>query len=499
MILTMRQLIRGTALVLGCTAMMAGAQLAIEPIIREPGEPVKPPVPSVPTPRTTRFAEGPQGDILEFRDRARLQGSLVSMDAAEGDLVWEHPAAMEPIVFEPQELHRVTLGRRLTPRRVDDAMAIRLTNGDQLFGRLTAMGTDTVTIDTWYAGRLDIDRSMVSRIAKHHALTGLVYDGPDAVSQWRTGGENPDWRLKDGALASRSNTPLGRIFEDLPDPAIITFDLAWENALNVLITLYTDDVSRHDAGGYAVHLFSSHTRLLSFDQERELSDEHLSMTPLAGAGPQDSRMRAALWLNRGAGEITLVINGVQQAAWSGLDFEGLDGKGIVFEPQMEGEFRLSALRIREWDGVAPPLRPDAAAKADTDLLVFANNDQVSGRVNTLREGMLQIETSFATTSVPLAEVMEITFSSVDRRTAAPEEGCVVAEFAGEGEVTLVQVKIAAGELRGTSAAFGPLVAPLNAFRSLRFHDRDPAPEPEPAAEEDPSLPPRTALPPGLNI
>ncbi len=141
-------------------------------------------------------------------------------------------------------------------------------------------------------------------------------------------------------------------------------------------------------------------------------------------------------------------------------------------------------------------RPGAAGKADTDVLVFANNDQVSGQVQALRDGQLQIETSFGPTSAPWAEVLEITFASAGRRTAAAGEGSVVAEFTGEGAVTLDQVKIEAGEIRGTSASFGTLVAPLSAFGTLRFS----SPEPLPAAETDSAgafnrPPPVAALPP----
>lgn len=219
----------------------------------------------------TALAE-PAEDMLRFRNGDTLHGQYQGLD--EGPLVqWLSSEAEENIAFETRNLQKLSLngGRALTP--VTSQGVLNLVGGDVLPADLLSMGSDSITIQTQYAGHLTIPRNQVLSLQPNRNGGNVLYAGPFSEDQWhllpRRGevspapqeveeadalpaleGEKPAPAEKEeevekawvysGAAWYSNTSQLLYLDTPLPSQVSIRFHMAWKNRLNIDLGLFTD-------------------------------------------------------------------------------------------------------------------------------------------------------------------------------------------------------------------------------------------------------------------
>src|SRR5271166_4238830 len=104
----------------------------------------------------------PQEDTLAFLNKDQLHGYLLGIDA-DGSLHWQSPEARDPIIFKSGEVSQIKLDSH-KPAAASSEARIALTNGDILPGNIISLDDRTLALDTWYAGRLSLPRTMLRSI-----------------------------------------------------------------------------------------------------------------------------------------------------------------------------------------------------------------------------------------------------------------------------------------------------------------------------------------------
>ena len=145
----------------------------------------------------SRAQAGDDGDVVRFRNGDALHGTV--MGAAATGLQWHGAGVTTPIQFDLTNLAEVDLAPRppQTPRVRHHAL-IRLTNGDQLAGDIVSLDETNLLLETWYAGRLKIKRSVLQTIENRSAAPNVIYSGPNGASDWQTDAQNA-WSFRKGA------------------------------------------------------------------------------------------------------------------------------------------------------------------------------------------------------------------------------------------------------------------------------------------------------------
>src|SRR4051794_19177091 len=85
------------------------------------------------------FLAGPPSDVLQFVDGSLLHGRLQSM-AAGSEVGWENPEAKAPIQFRPTNLAWIRFEKPVAvTSQAKPTCRLRFNNGDDVFGKLTAI------------------------------------------------------------------------------------------------------------------------------------------------------------------------------------------------------------------------------------------------------------------------------------------------------------------------------------------------------------------------
>ena len=120
---------------------------------------------------------------LTFRSGDKMTGAMIGYDAKEGFL-WEHPAVADEMRVEAVSVRKISFSTEVAPKgaRIHSAR-VRLVNGDEIAGELSALDEKMLTLDTWYAGRLRIPRVAIVHLVPG-ALSKVVFEGPDSLKGW---------------------------------------------------------------------------------------------------------------------------------------------------------------------------------------------------------------------------------------------------------------------------------------------------------------------------
>ena len=125
-----------------------------------------------------------------------------------------------------------------------------------------------------------------------------------------------------------------------------------------------------------------------------------------------TRAHVAIFVDKEQKTITLLVDDQLVHKWkdNNANFAG-KGNGLLFTSRNSYPMRLSNIRISEWDGVLPQAGGGKnLGNGKDDYVQFTNDDSISGKVKTIRDGKLILTTSFAEVPVEMntISVLELT-------------------------------------------------------------------------------------------
>lgn len=209
-------------------------------------------------------------DMLRFTNGDQLRGSFAGL--RPGPMVhWQHEDLAAPAEFKTTSLHQLVLreGQPLSPLRTLSHVA--LANHDRFPGRIVALDDAKLTLETDYAGLIEIPRNHVSIIAPNPMGGRLHYHGPFAEDEWQTistgeteneepvpedeaapSGKEQDEEKTDQDAAKwiftgsswlwngeNPETALTRA-DALPEKSVLHFELTWKNRLSLALAIHAD-------------------------------------------------------------------------------------------------------------------------------------------------------------------------------------------------------------------------------------------------------------------
>ncbi len=441
----------------------------------EPDEPSK--EISVPDPENNPGEEektkASGSDMLVFINEDKLHGRLVNVDPADGVLRWLTSRAKDHISFLLPSIKRVGLAKRNSNQAPEHKSRIELTNEDVLTGDILSIDKTNLVIDTWYAGKLKVKRSMLAKIAPNTQVSEYVYRGPSDISNWNVGTHSgaKSWAFKDGSLMSLTSTPIGRKFENLPDKSAIHFRASWIGYPSFYLALYTDNIDQYHGNTYLLRISSSSVYLQRYSRRQgssNLGSANISQfSNRRGHGFQDHAFD--ILVDKEKKEITMLVDRQKINRWvdASDSFAGL-GKGILFQPSNNQPFKISDIRIKKWDGTLPG--PKTEVKTETkDMIVFSNGDKVSGSLVSISEGKASFQTDYAELSVPVKRIASISMADETRHRARRNANDITASFSTGGKVTVALKEIKENLVTGSSENFGSVKLRLEAFNAIAFN------------------------------
>ncbi len=409
---------------------------------------------------------GETKSTIHFKNGDWLRGALAAYDTDVG-VTWRHADATTLLNFNTGQLTGITLdGTEVGRLAGGNLCEVELVNGDHFRGNLAGATAQHFLFDTWHAGRMQLLRSTVRKIAPLPKGLKTIFQGPESDDGWTYGkisnetiGESGNWRYHNGGFHAKAAASIARDL-GLPDSSHISFDLEWSGAMHLAFALYTDTLQPISlstkenepafGGFYSVQVNSYSVNLLPVKKHTPLTYLGQATVP---SFRNKTKARLEFFANKAQRLIAVAIDGKLIRKW--IDPKGFtgEGSGIRIVHQGRGAVRISNLRCEEWDGrfKGPPTHPIGAKD---DLVKLINNDRMQGRINGIEGDKLNITTPEGGFPVPLDRVKQVEPATSKTAAAMPLKHRVRAHFSDGSRLTFVLNRWAAAGVEGQSPSFG---------------------------------------------
>lgn len=427
----------------------------------------------------------PTGSFVRFANNDKLEGSLVSLTPET--LVLKSPVLEKPAAFLLSNVVDLTLPATNKQPEVDHVAVVTLSRGDVIRGQLASVTDKVVSLDTWFAGRLNFNRLMVEDV-KIEAQSSYVYRGPDSLDGWILSKESPAWSYGRGAFRSLAAGSIARD-EVLPDECAVSFDASWRSdAFALKVVLFSDEPEEDStSSGYEISFQRGSVYLRNCKTQSFLGTTH------SQALMENDKVRIELRASRKSGKVCLFINDRIVEVWTDPELEKAQfGSALHFVSQNTLPVRISDIGVATWDGLIekmPDPRPGgmrqfgmplpredvkpANDKEEAKRMELANGDSIAGEVTSIEDGHISIKTSLGDVRVPVARFRTIALPQVSKEEAIRKQGDIRAWFPDGSSMVFRLDEVGEGTLTGHSQNFGTATFKLEAFSRIEFNIYEP--------------------------
>jgi len=444
---------------------------------------------------------GGEDAVVRFGNNDRLSGSLESLSA--DSLIWKSPLLEKPAPFFLKDVVDLSLPASQPEQKVDHEAILSLTNGDTVRGQLASVDDKIVSLDTWYAGRLNFNRLMVSGL-KIESESSLLYRGPLGMDGWRQTGESKAWSFNRASFVASGK---GGIARDglLPDESSVAFNVAWKgDSLGLKLNLYSNDPSSDtDASGYELYFKNGSITLRNRKTSAYLGSSQ------SQALLENDKVRIEVRTSLKSGKICLFVNEQIIEVWTDPDVANARnkfGKCLQFISLNSQPMRISSIGVGTWDGqiekmpeprnglrfqlgmgglqgLREEVKPAPKEKTKDGRMELANGDSLAGDVTSIQDGILSVKTTLGEVKIPVSRVRTIALKKADLERCIRRNGDIRAWLPDGSSIVFRLDAVGDGTLTGSSQNFGTADFKLSAFSRVEFNIHDVAMEDKRLAEE----------------
>ena len=395
-------------------------------------------------------------DKLFYMNGDQLSVAIKKLES--GNLTWSRDDYKQDVESTIQNIKGVSFFKQVGAM-TGRGYRIVLTNDDILYGQIEKMDDKFLYMDTWYAGQLVIDRTMLYQI---DALENRsLFNAIDKLANWENISNNKArWVIDKGTL--KGSGSLGRKVKFLD---------------NMMISMKVKCTGRFPSFrlGFFCNKpqdYSNGVRL-NFSQRTVVLDSRMNRSSY-----QSSYLNADLTketelniiFDKPNKQITLKADGRKVKTWDRIDFSNFKGDYFfVYSTQL---FEMSKFTISTWHGdhsFEDEDRPN-------DIINFANNELAKGKALSMAKNTLKLKTDLLTVNVPVNNIKTIQFNTDDAQRSRRRKNDIKAYFAAGGHITLNFKELANGKVIGYSENFksdgdkkmGEVAIDMNALVGIRF-------------------------------
>jgi hypothetical protein len=306
---------------------------------------------------------------------------------------------------------------------------------------------------------------MLRSITPISDAANLGYSGPTGLDGWIAGrmGNPGSWTYKDGALIGSSYGTIGRDVS-LPDMSSFAFDLSLRGNEQIGIGIYADHPD-NTGNCYMLQLSTGYAELQRYS--RNSGSTVIGNAQLQNAMRQD-KTHVELRTSKDKKSIWLLLDGKMVKQWTDpADFNGAGGS-VIFASQPGSVVKISNIKVSRWNGKFD----ESAASSDktsSDSVQLANEDKVTGHLESIQDGKAKFASDYAELTIPLERIDELDLANANADTAKPSATDVRAYLPDGGAITMQLNQWNSTACTGTSANFGKASFSPNAFAKIEFN------------------------------
>jgi hypothetical protein len=427
-------------------------------------------------------AAGAMDSFIRFANGNLIAGAPQSITPRE--IRWESPLLARPAVFPTDMVLEVSVPPQAPRQTHGHETTVTLTNGDVIRGELVAVTEDAVSLDTWFAGRLNFRRPMVAGVSIGKR-TDFLYRGPTGMSGWRQSSRPRPWSFRQSSFIATGEGGISR--DDLlPGDCSLSFDAAWKgDSIRLRVILFSDEpATDNPSSGYEISFQRGGVHL------RDCKSQNFLGSAQSQALMEKDKVRIELRASTGSGKMTLLVDDRTIETWDDPDVADKQfGRALHFVSGSTQPLRISNIRIARWDnanaeapgqGPAMPARPGSGIADDNKTgndgppatrtrMELANGDSLAGEVRSIENGIITVNTPLGEIRLPVARLRTVLLKPVDAERCKRNAGDVRCWFDDSSSVVFRLDGGGDGMLHGYSQNFGTAAFRTDAFSRIEFN------------------------------
>lgn len=435
--------------------------------------------------------------VVTLKSGEKLPGSLDTLDSPY--LKVRSSILSRPVDVKIEELDELVSSR---PLEIPEQFSvIRLANGDEFYGTLKALDTESLQLQTAWGGLLTVNRKHVRHIG-FDSQKAYLRNGTESLQGWESSANNmlPECRNGYWIMRGSNNTDLQTSFY-MPPRLHVQFSLYHTNTFRISLSLWRDSNSGSSVD-LGLSLEKAELSKNSSGQYRTLGRVKRNTERNWYADKSVKRSDVHFYADPEKGNYYLYVNGEQAARWE--EVKGMDN---VFENESreDGEEEREAakkhefkpgnilavsgydglnmavfnLNVFDWNGALPHLveEEDVISKYDGDAprdkALLVNGDVLRGAISLQENGAIRIKSDHYDVTIPTAKVRALDQKSQEKKKL-PEDDSDTRVFLTDQSVLSLELEtLRDGFMKGRSAALGKVRIPLKAIRKVQFNLQNP--------------------------
>jgi hypothetical protein len=253
----------------------------------------------------------------------------------------------------------------------------------------------------------------------------------------------------------------------LPDLAKIEFDMSFAPNSNVNIFLYADQLQRHQGNAYIMNISSSYIYMQRYSRNGGSNN--------IGQGECRKLMEKrwthfVILVNKKQKSFTIIVNGTMMQQMTDSNNEFCSNGTIIsfYNSNSYVPLKIKNLIVSKWDGQLPSTGADTE-ESKTDYILFSNDDKVTGKLKSIKDGQIIFDTEFASLTIPLERARNIRISGEGAQVAKRNANDIRLFFNNDEYTTADLVKISEGKIKAKSENFGTADFLLDAFTKITMN------------------------------
>ena len=124
-------------------------------------------------------------DVLQLKNGDRFRGAFIGFDAAQG-FGWKHNSIFSELWVESSAVSRLQLNASEGAIARSHSARVKFINGDELSMDISGLDAESLSLDTWFAGKLKSPRKHLMWLVPG-GTGAVIYDGPKSLRGWGAG------------------------------------------------------------------------------------------------------------------------------------------------------------------------------------------------------------------------------------------------------------------------------------------------------------------------
>jgi len=439
-------------------------------------------------------AEGAEQPTIHFGNGDSLPGAISRME--DGKLIWKSPALKSETPFFLNKVQEVTFPYVDPPATSNDHIAhirfnqdLRQQNekisGDIIQGELMAVTNESITLKTWYAGVLTLNRNMVKDL-EINDVSPPIYTGPVKEDDWEIIPEK-SWSFDKNTYFGTGNGSIAREFKTMPKRYCFSFMASWKNRFGIQLLFCADDAKDQNPDShYMIVLDNGTSYLQKRSNDPNAANGLMRNGGMIGEYKRDQSFRnkdkslMRLYVDTTSGLIALFSDETLIQQWNDTDQPFLSGKCIHLRQNAGSGYKIgiSRLSLTEWDGTLPasqeggatnPIENPEPAEGE-QRITLRNGDILLGKVEKIENSEISLKTRYNELKLPVARIKSLALTPAEYDERLLQNGDVRAWFPDGSYITFRLDSISAeGKYRGSSQHFGKAEFDPAAFSRIEFN------------------------------